>query len=221
MSRMIYKYPKTPHWPTSLSVHRDDHYHLDPNFFVNKKVMITEKLDGGNTKIQDGKVYARSVSGIAHQPWFDYVKTNTVPKLYQVDPNICVLGEDLYAIHSIEYDVLPDSFFLFNILDTHTNTFWSAAEVQEFSIVYDLHHVPILYEGTFSHIDNITDWFMDNLTKPSTFGTQCEGFVLRIADSFDYDDFGQNVVKFVRKNHIQTDERWEKNWKSANIIIDK
>ena len=31
------------------------------------------------------------------------------------------------------------------------------------------------------------------------------------------DDFKDNVQKWVRKNHVQTDIHWTKNWKQANI----
>lgn len=35
-----------------------------------------------------------------------------------------------------------------------------------------------------------------------------EGAVLRLADSFGYDEFNQSVMKFVREGHVQTDDHW-------------
>jgi hypothetical protein len=35
-----------------------------------------------------------------------------------------------------------------------------------------------------------------------------EGYVVRNADKFHYDDFSSNVAKWVRKNHVQTDTHW-------------
>lgn len=35
-----------------------------------------------------------------------------------------------------------------------------------------------------------------------------EGIVVRLADSFNFGAFGQLVAKWVRSNHVQTDEHW-------------
>ena len=56
------KYPRTPYWPWSPTIGRDDSVHLDPDRFVGEPVVVTEKLDGGNTLLHAGKVYARSVA---------------------------------------------------------------------------------------------------------------------------------------------------------------
>lgn len=37
---------------------------------------------------------------------------------------------------------------------------------------------------------------------------KCEGFVVRKIEQFHYQDFSQNVAKWVRSNHVQTDEHW-------------
>ena len=50
------KYPKTPYWPWSPSIGRDDAVHPDPSRFVGESVVATEKLDGGNTLLHAGKV---------------------------------------------------------------------------------------------------------------------------------------------------------------------
>ena len=43
------KYPSTPNWPWSPSIGRGDDMHADPDRFVGEDVVVTEKLDGGNT----------------------------------------------------------------------------------------------------------------------------------------------------------------------------
>lgn len=35
-----------------------------------------------------------------------------------------------------------------------------------------------------------------------------EGYVVRVADSFHYEQFSVNVAKFVHKNHVQTENHW-------------
>lgn len=37
---------------------------------------------------------------------------------------------------------------------------------------------------------------------------ESEGFVVRLADSFAYEEFDKSVAKFVRKNHVQTNQHW-------------
>ncbi|WP_181004126.1 hypothetical protein [Bacillus thuringiensis] len=35
-----------------------------------------------------------------------------------------------------------------------------------------------------------------------------EGYVLRLTDAFHYNDFSKSVGKFVRKDHVQTNQHW-------------
>jgi hypothetical protein len=50
--------------------------------------------------------------------------------------------------------------------------------------------------------------------------TKTMRFVIRTVDSFHYDNFKLNVAKYVRKNHIQTNEHWSKNWVKNNLKQD-
>lgn len=224
---MTPSYPSTRHWPESMSVHRDDHYHRDPDFFVGKDVVITEKLDGGLTQFADGNVYARSSGAPTTAGWFSYVKSVTLPKLYNVNPKYQPIGEDLYGVHSIVYDPLPDTFFLFHVLEradqnigtanTDGDFFWSWTGVDLFARGHELRTVPLLFEGEFGSTAEITKWFFDEIKKPSLYGPVREGFVMRIADEIPFSEFGMNTCKFVRANHVQTDEHWTRNWKPAKI----
>ena len=54
---MSEKYPKTPHLPFSPGINSDD-ITLDSkhcNQFLNKEIVITEKLDGGNCQLYQNK----------------------------------------------------------------------------------------------------------------------------------------------------------------------
>ena len=55
--------------------------------------------------------------------------------------------------------------------------------------------------------------------KGSTFGGDMEGFVIRPAGAF-VEVAGnrfENVAKYVRKGHVQTDEGWRRTWRKAKI----
>ena len=47
---------------------------------------------------------------------------------------------------------------------------------------------------------------------------EVEGFVVRNADSFNYNDFDKNVGKYVRYQHLKTDANWSKTWENNKII---
>ena len=66
--------------------------------------------------------------------------------------------------------------------------------------------------------DELKDRIMFHMTQGSKYGDTIEGVVVRNADEYPVGDFKWNVVKYVRKNHVQTDQFWHKNWKKANII---
>ena len=36
-------------------------------------------------------------------------------------------------------------------------------------------------------------------------------------DTFLFEDFDKNVFKYVRENHVQTNENWKKTWKKAEF----
>lgn len=44
---------------------------------------------------------------------------------------------------------------------------------------------------------------------PSDCGERCEGVVVRLADGFSDEDFSRSVAKWVRADHVQTDDHWK------------
>ena len=68
---------------------------------MGERVVVTEKLDGGNTLLHAGKVYARSVLVPSEGPWMAMVKKHHAWKVNE--PDVWIYGEDIYGVHSIEY----------------------------------------------------------------------------------------------------------------------
>lgn len=205
------KYPRTYHWPWSQQVHDDDSYHQDPSFFVGKEVSISEKLDGGNTALNSGNVYARSTGQIATQGWFAHVKKYHAWKTKALNPDITVYGEDLAALHSISYELpMDETYKVFAVREG--DEFLPLASVLEIAARLNLDVVPNVYHGTFNSVKEITEFFETEISKPSLYGTQREGFVMMTTSGFAADEFSTNVCKYVRKNHVQTDEHWTRNW---------
>lgn len=224
------KYPHTPHWPHSEGVHRDDTYHSDPTIFLGKEVVVTEKLDGGNTCLFRGDVYARSVASPTTDGWFAMVKKHHAWKTK--DPyfqDIAIYGEDLYGIHTLKYYPLAEdqTFYVFalrstydpdtDILPLYKNYFYSWDVVIICAEKLLASTVPIVHRGVFESEKEITEFFRDTLRTPSALGPEKEGFVMRMVNGFDAEDFSKYVCKYVRKDHVQTDEHWRRNWQPCEL----
>ena len=212
------KYPRTYHLPFSPGGTNDDKRLKSIDQFINTEVVITEKLDGGNTCLYDGKTYARSHAGETSHPSFDYIKSNYSWRTKNMKYH--VYGENMYAVHSIEYANLTEYFYVFAMADPEWSpTFLSWDEMVYQCDDYRFTPVPLLYRGYFFSEAELVDWFDRNANLQSFFGGECEGFVIRDADPcwIDNPDYPPMFAKYVRKDHVQTDQHWSKNWRKAEL----
>ena len=213
------KWPSTLNWPWSPTKHDDDSTHSDPERFVNVPVVITEKLDGGNTGLFRGDVYARSVMSPSRDGWMGMVRKHHAWKTHALDPNLVFNGEDLFGIHSIEYDPLREdqTFYLFGVRHVDTPAVirrW--ASIERHAAELNVPTVPVLFQGVFGSVNEITKWFETHLREPSSIGGKDrEGFVIRIAELCT--DWAHDACKFIRPKHIQTDEHWRVNWQPCKL----
>lgn len=216
------KFPSTTHWPWSETVHRDDTVHSDPESFVGQEVVITEKLDGGNTCLWNGEVYARSTSQPSRAGWMAMVRKHHAWKTVGDSPELVFYGEDLYGIHSIEYHPMPEdqTYRLFAVRQVgETGDRFREWDFVELTAKYlSVPHVPVLFRGVFESTGAITEWFVKNLREPSVLGGSREGFVMRRVEAFNASEFSHKVAKYVRAHHVQTDQHWTKNWQPAKMI---
>ena len=196
------KYPRTYHLPFSLGVSKDDKVlSLDNliDFYRNKRVILTEKMDGENTTMYNDYIHARLVDGRHHKSR-DWVKSFWSKMAYEIPEKYRICGENLYAEHSIKYDNLKSYFYMFSMWnDKNICMDWD--ETVEWASLLEIPMVSVLYDGVFD-LDKIQK-ICKNIDTAS-----CEGVMLRVADSFSYKDFRKSVAKFVRENHIATGEKW-------------
>ena len=134
------------------------------------------------------------------------------------EPDIFLYGEDIYGVHSIEYDPVPENetFYAF-ALRFADGSFSSFQALVKYAEEREIPVVPVLYEGTFRSVDEIRDFVRHADAEPSVLGGAREGVVIRLARAFPASDFHLNVCKSVREGHVQTDEHWSKNWKACRI----
>jgi len=194
------KYPRTFHLPWSLGKTNDDKVLSNTDHFKGKRVIVTEKLDGENTSLYPTFLHARSIDSKDHpsRHWLKAFHSSlNIPEYFR----IC--GENLFAAHSINYDNLESYFYAFSAwTDLNYCVDWDTT-VELLSTIIGIKTVPILYDGIWD-VDKIKSCW----TGVSKCGGQQEGYVVRMADRFNYNNFDKNVAKFVRENHVQTDKHW-------------
>ncbi|NRA89412.1 MAG: RNA ligase family protein, partial [Rhizobiales bacterium] len=123
-------------------------------------------------------------------------------------PNEKIVGEYLFAQHSISYNNLPSYFLGFALI--FNDEFQSWDDTQRRFLELGISSVPILYRGAFS--DQMVNELVGGLNLKSQ-----EGFVVRSAESFKNDDMSTHMAKYVRKNHVQS----EQHWMASEIIRNK
>jgi hypothetical protein len=198
------KYPRTFHLPWSPGATGDDRVMDDPgSAFGGVDVVLTEKLDGENTTFYRDYLHARSLEYAAH-PSRDRVVSLHAQLAHDIPEGWRICGENLYAVHSIEYDALPSHFLVFSVWN-EKNECLSWDDTVLWANLLGLGTVPVLARGAWDE-DRVRSF--DGLDR-SRYGRDREGYVIRVAGSFHYRAFRRSVAKYVRKDHVQTDDHWK------------
>lgn len=216
---MSNKYPRIPHFPFSPGVARDDNINYDYwNRLSTERVVITEKLDGENTCFNKEGVFARSHSKPTQNPWADYLK----PKWSALKNNLGnleIFGENLYAVHSIEYTQLKHYFYVFAVRELDKWLSWE--EVNQYAQLLDFPVAPVIEIGTLpGEIGKncFEEQILGYATRPSLLGGNREGLVVRVQREFGNSEFPNCIFKWVRSGHVKTDEHWTRNWRRAILL---
>jgi len=203
------KYPRTRHIPNSEGISDDDEILENEQCLIGKNVIYTEKLDGECTSLKRHACHARSEES-AHHPSQSWVKSLHAQIAWKIPEYIQIVGENVYAKHSIFYDKLSTFFYVFAAIDLEGEFFLSVHDTLEICDYLDLKYVPILHKGMFDATFKVP-------TK-SAFGDEIEGYVVRNVDEFPVDKMSINIAKWVRKAHVKTDDHWKTKWLPNRII---
>jgi len=196
-SDALKKYQRTPHLQWSPGVQSDDIRIINLNNFIGKRVLVGEKMDGENTTLYSNYIHARSIDSRNHvsRNWvkrWHQTFAHEIPDLWR----IC--GENLYAEHSIAYKNLQSYFYGFSIWNDE-NKCLSWDKTREWFELLDIPYPRIIYDGIWD----------EALIREISVDTEIiEGYVVRLADSFTYEDFNRSIAKWVRKGHVQTNKHW-------------
>lgn len=209
------KYPRTLHLPSSPGTTSDDRIATDVSGIIGVPFIITEKLDGENNSMTSKGVYARSHTDFTVSPWSSKVRQLHDILKYDISEDLYIFGEAMSAVHSIEYAELISHFYMFG---ARYKGIWSSwQEVEDYAFLLDLPTVPVLFKGTVNSYKELKELIEDLVYKPSSLGGIREGVVARVQREFTDDEFETCVFKWVRKDHVTTDEHWTKHWSWTKI----
>lgn len=202
------KYGRTFHLPMSVGATSDDKVMSSLSGLMVEDIVVTEKMDGENTTIHVGGSHARSPDSRNH-PSRDWLKAFAAGISPQLSKGERIVGENLYARHSIAYDALPSYFLGFAWILGDVVQSWdlTLARFEELGIM----PVPTLYRGRYR------PGLFDEMARTLDLNRQ-EGFVARIADAFPEVDMPERVGKYVRAGHVQSEIHWMKSELVANRL---
>jgi hypothetical protein len=196
---MIVKYPRTFHLPWSPGISDDDEVLNDLSGFRGHEVVLTEKMDGENCTMYTDRIHARSLDS-AHHESRSWVKNFWSSIKHKIPIRWRICGENMYAQHSIAYDSLQSYFYGFSIWDEY-NICQSWRDTLTYFELLGIVPVRQVYINSTFIEDEVKE-ICENVPP------NVEGYVLRRTDSFRFDEFTKYVAKYVRKNHVQTNEHW-------------
>ena len=208
------KYNRTFHLPYSPGGTSDDKIATDLHYLLQNELVITEKMDGSNTSLELGGCFARTHAGPPNHPSFDSLKALHASIQHKIPDGVQLFGEWLYAKHSIGYEKLPHHFMLFNVRSLLDNVWYSWEEIKMWAEELEVPTVPVLFEGRLTTEKDLRNKIEELVEQPSACGGLREGVVVRLQESFTDSAFSKCVMKWVRKDHVQTSDHWR-----SQIII--
>ncbi len=198
-NKMLKKYGGAFHLPQSPGATSDDKIMRSVDGLVAAdEVVFTEKMDGENSTIHNQGCQPRSLDARYH-PSRDWMKAFAAGISPQLAENERIVGEHLFARHSIVYRALPSCFLGFVWIKQEEVQAWDATlfRFAELGIA----PVPELHRGPFS--DQVVSTVLSNLDLDRQ-----EGFVVRDMAAFSEQDMPTRLAKYVREDHVQSDTHW-------------
>ncbi|MDV7341833.1 RNA ligase family protein, partial [Terasakiella sp. A23] len=109
-------------------------------------------------------------------------------------------------------------FKVFHIRNVKEETFFGWDRVMTLCQEVGFDPVPVLFDGVFQSISAIEEWMTQEAPNSSKLGgADREGFVIRVAEAIPIGRFQEMTAKWVRADHVQSDEHWTRNWRWAEM----
>lgn len=246
----IIKYPRTPHLHGSRLQPGDEDLSQRPfSDIAGRHIVLEEKIDGANSAISftdSGELRLQSrghfLTGGNREKHYDLLKQWAAvhrDRLYDVlGDRYIMYGEWMYAKHSIYYDMLPDYFMEFDILDRDTDTFLDTPS--RHALIRDLpvSSCPVLASGIFDSIGGILAYLgdsayissdhighlredaarlgldVDRVVRETDAARTMEGIYIKVEENGRVTD----RMKYVRASFLQTIEQSQSHWLDRPIV---
>jgi hypothetical protein len=215
------KAPRIYHLPWSEVMGADDKRIKHNNMFDGKDVIVTIKEDGSGISLyNDGSFHSRSLTSSRQHESNDYLHSWWANKLYSNEyllihnkwPNLRLVGENMYATHTIEYTNLEDVFLLHSAWNGTTCLSWE--DTLNICFLLNITPVPVLYKGPY---DEAKVKCYNTLDKYR--GDIVEGYIVRNSNSYEYNQSDFNIAKFVSNRFvIKSDKHWALNGFKKNVV---
>jgi hypothetical protein len=188
----LVKPPRTWHLPWSLGRTPDDRVLANLDAFRGERVVVTVKKDGGNTSLYSDVCHGRSVDGRDH-PMMHWVKNFHAGIAHDIPEAWRIVGENLFARHSIAYRDLPSYFLGFQVWNARNVCLDWDSTLEWFSLL-GVSPVEIVFDGLFDEAA------IRRIGQTLDLDAE-EGYVVRVARAFTYAEYKTCVGKFVRAGH--------------------
>lgn len=196
------KYPRTPHLLWSGYKTDDDITLADTSQWEQEEYLVTEKLDGEGVTAYRDYIHTRSLKPLTGDERAR-VKQIHAAIQWEIPEGWRICGENMAAKHSIPYTHLQSYFYVFSFWNER-NVCLSWDETRQWAELLGLTTVPEIYRGPFSE-KAVHQAFLNYCEAAPD---EVEGYVCRPVRAFDFAAFGGLCAKWVRPNHLQTDNAW-------------
>lgn len=141
-------------------------------------------------------IHARSLDSGYH-PSRTWVKNFWSEIRYYIPAGYRIVGENVYATHSIKYTDLSTYFYGISAWEDDTCLAWD----ETLALFKDLNITPVpeLARGEWYKLQEFIQNWEDG---------ESEGYVVRDVSSFSISEFRNHVAKYVREDHVRTDDHW-------------
>lgn len=250
MEDKIIKYPRTPHIQGSrLQIGDEDLSQRRFAEIAGRHIVLEEKIDGANSAISftdRGELRLQSrghfLTGGRRERHYDLLKQWAAVQrnnLYVVlGSRYIMYGEWMYAKHSIFYDMLPNYFMEFDVLDRETGKFLDTPSRHELLKDLPINSVPVLASGTFNSQDEILKYLgnskyisenhianlraeakllgldADRIVRETDSSRTMEGIYIKVEENGEVVD----RMKFVRNSFLQTEATPQGDWLDRPIV---
>lgn len=202
------KYPSTSYLDISPNQHGGNDV-IETSSFFGFPAVVTLKMDGSNVVLRHDSMGARN-GDTAHHRSFDMLKAIHAGIRKRIHPSLEIFCEWLYARHSIHYTggiALPSYLMVIGVYDVEYRVWLSWTDTVRWANLIGYPTVPVLRVTAPVEQHRIYAHLQDDIDFAMRHGH--EGIVVRNAYAFHYGQFGRFVGKYVRENHVQTDDHWQ------------